>query len=57
MEAVAVDSLDLWTSSKVIGRECSTINKDYLLCKKKEGDNPALCLEQAKLVMSCGSGM
>ena len=35
----SIGSLDLFTSAKVIGRECATINKDFLLCKKELGNN------------------
>lgn len=58
----AIGSLDLWTSSKVIGRECSTVNKDYLLCKKNAGGSnintdPEVCVDQSKLVSSCATNI
>jgi hypothetical protein len=48
-----VSSIDLWTSAKFIGRECATVNKDYLLCKQQANDDPRPCLEQSALVTAC----
>lgn len=58
----AVGSLDLWTSAKVIGRECSTVNKEYLLCKKAVGGanvytDPSVCVDEAKLATSCATNI
>jgi len=52
-----VSSLELWTSAKFIGRECSTVNKEYLICKKTEGANPKLCSQQADLVTTCADNV
>lgn len=46
-------SLDLWAAAKIIGRECSTVNKDYLICKKEKGENPTVCASQGDLVATC----
>jgi hypothetical protein len=48
-------SFELWAASKIIGRECSTINKDFFLCKKANGLNPNVCEKESKLVTSCTS--
>lgn len=50
-----ITSLELWTSAKFIGRECATANKNYLICKKTQGDDPKLCAAQAELVTSCAN--
>lgn len=47
-----ISSLDLWASSKIIGRECATPNKAYLMCKK-EDENPATCKALADDVRTC----
>ena len=39
-----------------LGRECSTINKDYLLCKKLDS-NPVVCLDKSKEVTNCSNEM
>lgn len=46
---------ELWAASKFIGRECSTVNKDFFLCKKNKGDNPAVCEAQAVLASLCAN--
>jgi hypothetical protein len=28
-----VRSIELWAASKIIGRECATVNKNYAICK------------------------
>eukprot|EP01039_Chlorochromonas_danica_P003608 gene3609-3951_t len=48
-----IDSVDLWAAAKFIGRECATINKDFVLCKKEHDQNPLPCLAQGDLVASC----
>ena len=40
----------------LLGRECSTINKDYLLCKKSDS-NPVVCLDKSKEVTNCSNEM
>jgi hypothetical protein len=50
-----IDSLDLWAASNFIGRECATINKDYVLCKSEKGGDPKACLEEGNLANSCAS--
>ena len=52
-----VTSLELWASSKIIGRECATINKDFFVCKKFNGANPAECEKQADLATSCAANV
>ena len=38
-------SLELWTISKILGRECATVNKDFFICKRDLGDKPSACAE------------
>eukprot|EP01036_Dinobryon_divergens_P028505 gene28506-37458_t len=52
-----IGSLDLWTSAKVIGRECASVNKDFLLCKKELGDDPFKCMAKGDLVTSCNTAI
>lgn len=53
----SIESIELWSAAKIIGRECATVNKEYLLCKKYEGKNPTPCLEKSKLVTACAADM
>lgn len=46
-------SVDLWTAAKVVGRECSQVNLDYLWCKKDNGLNPELCAKEGEFVTAC----
>lgn len=55
MDEHLITSLQLWAASKVIGRECSTINKEFWICKKNKGENPIACEEQGKLATSCAA--
>ena len=48
----APTSIELWASSKIIGRECATVNKDYFVCKKGS-QNPADCETQSTLASLC----
>ena len=50
-------SIELWAASKIIGRECSTINKDFFLCKKNKGDDPLACEPQSVLASLCAIKM
>eukprot|EP00601_Ochromonadales_sp_CCMP2298_P001778 CAMPEP_0173193290 /NCGR_PEP_ID=MMETSP1141-20130122/13880_1 /TAXON_ID=483371 /ORGANISM="non described non described, Strain CCMP2298" /LENGTH=99 /DNA_ID=CAMNT_0014117617 /DNA_START=11 /DNA_END=310 /DNA_ORIENTATION=+ len=50
----AVGSLELWAGAKIIGRECATLNKEFLLCKKFES-GPTACLGKGDLSTSCAS--
>ena len=50
-------SLELWGASKIIGRECATINKNYFICKQEKGPNPELCKSLAQQVISCASNV
>ena len=50
-------SLELWTVSKILGRECATVNKDFFVCKRDMGDKPSHCAAQADLVMNCTHNM
>lgn len=45
-------SLELWTVSKIIGRECATVNKDFMVCKKASS-NPTDCEAQSVLASLC----
>ncbi len=48
-----IDTSDvLWAASKLIGRECSSANLNFLECKKKNPD-PEACLEAGKGVTQC----
>lgn len=49
-------SSDLIASAKFIGRECASVNKAFLLCKKNS-ENPADCVEQGDLVTQCGNNV
>lgn len=55
MASTPLTSLQLWASAKIVGRECATVSKDYFLCKKEKGNNPAECLNAAKEAMKCTS--
>eukprot|EP00600_Ochromonadales_sp_CCMP1393_P006230 CAMPEP_0174960222 /NCGR_PEP_ID=MMETSP0004_2-20121128/3593_1 /TAXON_ID=420556 /ORGANISM="Ochromonas sp., Strain CCMP1393" /LENGTH=101 /DNA_ID=CAMNT_0016208589 /DNA_START=101 /DNA_END=406 /DNA_ORIENTATION=- len=58
MAATTVGSLELWASAKIIGRECATVNKEFLLCKKYEGStSPTACLEKGDLSTACATGI
>lgn len=51
------NSMELWAASKVIGRECATVNKEYFLCKKAAGLDPRLCAAKAELSSACASNI
>jgi hypothetical protein len=53
----AISSIELWASAKFIGRECATVNKDFVLCKKTKGENPAECANHGDLVTSCANNV
>lgn len=55
MAATPPTGQELWAAAKFIGRECSTVNKDFFLCKKHQGDHPAVCEGQSKLASLCAS--
>jgi len=46
---------ELWAASKIIGRECATVNKEFFLCKKRAGDEPAACESQSVLSSLCAN--
>ncbi len=46
-------SVEIWTVAKIIGRECATFNKEYLICKNVNGPHPDKCLSQGDLVDVC----
>lgn len=48
-----VSSVELWAASKFIARECATVNKDYLLCKKNDPNNLFSCVNQEDIVTVC----
>ena len=50
-------SLQLWAAAKIVGRECATVSKEYFLCKKEKGENPAECLKEAQEAMKCTSNV
>ena len=49
----APTSTELFAASKIIGRECSSINKAFWECKRDLGNDPKACEEHTKLVMAC----
>jgi hypothetical protein len=55
--ASAPSSMQLWAASKVIGRECATVNKDFFLCKKAKGGEPTACGPQGKISSWCASNV
>lgn len=53
-----IESLDLWASAKFIGRQCSTVNKNYLLCRENFiNDNPTVCTQEGDLVHACAANV
>ena len=50
-------SMELMAASKIIGRECATLNKQFIQCKVDRGEHPALCLEEGKRASKCGAEM
>ena len=48
-------SIELWAASKVIGRECATVNKEFLLCKKHEGTSLTACSKKGEIAQACAS--
>jgi hypothetical protein len=52
-----VGSIELWAASKFIGRECATVNKEYLLCKKHEGESVSACLNRSEAAIACGANV
>lgn len=57
MASTAHTSLQLWAAAKIVGRECATVSKEYFLCKKEKGENPAECLKEAQAAMKCTSNV
>ena len=49
----SIPYIDLHAASKIIGRECATLNREYFTCKFDNGRNPDYCLKQAEAVMRC----
>jgi|LauGreSBDMM110SN_4_FD.fasta_scaffold880675_1 hypothetical protein len=49
--------LELWAASKIIGRECATQSKQFFLCKKEKGENPAECLALGTIAHNCATDM
>ena len=54
MEGAAGGS-ELLAAAKIIGRECATVNKDFFLCKKNKGSEPAACESQSVLASLCAN--
>ena len=50
-------SLELWASSKIVGRECALANKNFFLCKKSSGPEPQKCEAEGATVTSCTTKM
>ena len=50
-------SMELWASSKIIGRECARVNKDFYMCKKNNGPEPQKCEVQGNSVTNCATKM
>jgi hypothetical protein len=51
----SISSVELWAAAKFIGRECASVNKDYILCKQQSGANPAACAQQGELATACAT--
>ncbi|RYH24038.1 hypothetical protein EON65_17130 [archaeon] len=51
-----VPSIELWAAAKFVGRECATVNRNYLVCKKANSD-PFACVDQEKLATSCAANV
>ena len=49
----APSSMELWAAGKFIGRECSTVNINFLKCKMEKGEHPGVCINQGDLVRVC----
>ena len=49
----APSSMDLWAAGKFLGRECSTVNKNFLKCKMEKGEHPGVCIDHGDLVRVC----
>ena len=50
-------SMDLWSMSSIIGRECASVSLAFLRCKQVNGEAPFTCLEQARMAHQCGNNM
>jgi len=50
-------SIELWASSKIIGRECARVNKDFYVCKKNNGPEPQQCEALGNSVTNCATKM
>jgi hypothetical protein len=55
--AEELTSMELWAASKIIGRECATANKNYIICKRENGNQPELCESEAIIVEKCATSM
>ena len=53
----SIPFLDLFSASKIMGRECASVNKAYFACKYEKGKNPELCLKEAEAVMRCSESV
>ncbi len=51
----SISSVELWAAAKFIGRECATVNKDYIHCKQKSGADPSACTEHGDLATACAT--
>ena len=50
-------SIELWAASKIVGRECARVNKDFYVCKKNNGPEPQRCEAQGNSVTNCATKM
>jgi len=51
-----IESVEVWTAAKIIGRECATVSKEYFMCKKLHGEkHPTPCLKFAEVAHACGT--
>ena len=56
-DAKSVKSSELYTTAKIIGRECADVNLAFYSCKKALGKDPKVCMEQGSKVKSCVDSM
>jgi hypothetical protein len=52
-----MDSLKLVAASKIIGRECSTENKEFVICLDSKRETVAACAQPALVVKGCTEQM
>eukprot|EP01040_Poterioochromonas_malhamensis_P007546 gene7548-8147_t len=57
MSADSLTSVELWAAAHFIGRECATQNKEFVLCKKEDAENPNACLKQGEIAKNCANNV